>query len=76
MDFLFTATLSANEVDAAYQVYFNQEKYMFLPDTNDKNLSSFSLKREHDEWHDEDLPSPQLRKQAINALEEYLLAQH
>ncbi len=76
MEFLFTTTLTTNKVDAEYQVYFDQEKYMFLPDANDKNLSSFSFKREHDEWHDQNKVAPQLKQQAIGALEKYLLAQH
>ena len=53
----------------AYQVFFDQEKYMFRPDANDKSLLGFSFKREHDEWHDQEPLAPQLKKQAIDALE-------
>jgi hypothetical protein len=76
MEFLFTTNLNAHEKDIVYEVYFDQEKYIFLPEQNDGNLEPFSFKREHDEWHDQDIISPQLRKQALNALDNYLMAQH
>jgi hypothetical protein len=76
MEFLFTTNLSTNEKNILYEVYFDQEKYIFLPEENDLNLEPFSFNREHDEWHDQDIISPQLKKQALNALDNYLLAQH
>ena len=76
MEVLFTTNLSVNDKNAVYHVVFDQEKYTFLPEAKDKELPSFSFKREHDEWHDQELLSPQIKKQAINALENYLLAQH
>ena len=76
MENLFSTNISVNDKNAVYQVFFDNEKYVFLPETKDGELPSFSFKREHDEWHDQELISPQLKKQAINALENYLLAQH
>ena len=76
MEFLFATSLNMNEADTAYNVYFDQEKYIFRPDTNDKSLPAFSFKREHDEWHDQEPLVPQIKLQAINVLEKYLLAQH
>ena len=76
MEFLFTTSLSIDEADAVYEVYFDKEQYVFLPGANDKELSSFSFKREHDEWQEQEQLSPELKTQAINALENYLLAQH
>jgi hypothetical protein len=76
MEFLFTTNLSANEKDIVYKVYFDQEKYIFLPEENNENLDPFSFKREHDEWHDQNSISSQLKKQALDALENYLMAQH
>ena len=76
MEFLFTTSLSIDEADAVYEVYFDKAQYVFLPGANDKESSSFSFKREHDEWHEQDQLSPELKAQAINALENYLLAQH
>lgn len=74
MDALFSTNINVNDTNAVYQVYFAQEKYVFTPEN--KELPSFSFKREYDEWHDQELLSPQLKKQAIDALDNYLLSQH
>ena len=76
MEYLFTANLATDGKDRLYKVYFDKENYNFLPQANDENPAGFSFKREHDEWQDVGTISPQLRKQALQALEEYLLAQH
>ncbi len=74
MDALFSTNINVNDTNSVYQVYFAQEKYVFTPEN--KELPSFSFKREYDEWHDQELLSPQLKEQAIAALENYLLSQH
>ncbi len=76
MDFLFTTTLTLDERDVIYEVHFDNEKYNFSPEVNAAKSPSFSFKREHDEWHEQETIPAQLRQQAINALENYLLAQH
>ena len=76
MELLFTTTLNVNDRPFVYEVHFDNEKYTFSPEASTTKPGSFSFKREHDEWHDEDIISPQLRQQAIDALEKYLLAQH
>lgn len=76
MEFLFATNLNINDSDGVYKVYFDHEKYMFQPDTNDNSLPAFSFKREHDEWHNQEPLTSQIKKQAINVLEKYLLAQH
>ena len=76
MEFLFTTNLSVDEKEVVYEVHFDNEKYTFMPGENDNQLAPFSFKREHDEWQDQDPISAPLKKQAINALENYLLAQH
>ena len=76
MDSLFATNLKINEADAAYKVYFDNEKYIFRPDANDKSLPAFSFKREHDEWHNQEPLASQIKMQAITVLEKYLLAQH
>jgi hypothetical protein len=76
MEHLFSTNISVNDKNTVYQVYFDEEKYVFLPEAKVNELPSFSFKREQDEWHDQQLLSPQLKKQAIDALENYLLAQH
>lgn len=76
MEFLFTTTLIVNEKAVVYEVHFANDKYTFLPKLEDNKPGSFSFKREHDEWHDQDIISPELKTQAIHALEGYLMAQH
>ena len=76
MEYLFTTSLATDEKNHMYKVFFDNEKYNFLPQEGDENFNGFSFKREHDEWHDVGTISTQLRKQALQALEEYLLAQH
>jgi hypothetical protein len=76
MEFLFTTCLNINDKDITYEVHFDKERYSFLPADLNNNSPAFSFKREHDEWQDQESISPQLKTQAINALENYLLAQH
>ncbi len=76
MDALFSTNISVNDKNAVYQVYFDQDKYVFLPEANDNELRSFSFRRENDKWYDLELIDPGLKKQAVDALERYLLAQH
>jgi hypothetical protein len=76
MENLFSTNISVDDKNAVYNVVFDNEKYVFLPEANDNALPSFSFKRENDEWHDQELIAPQLKKQAVGALEKYLLAQH
>lgn len=76
MEHLFSTNIRINNQEIAYQVYFSQEQYVFTPDTVGKEVSSFSFKRENDEWHDMQALPHSLKKQAIDALENYLLAQH
>lgn len=76
MENLFSTNISVNDKNAVYNVVFENEKYVFLPESSDNELPSFSFSRENDEWHDQELIAPQLKKQAVDALENYLLAQH
>ena len=76
METLFSTELSVNNKNVVYQVYFDNEKYVFQLQTTDNAPSSFSFKRGHDEWLEEKVIAPQLKQQAIEALENYLLAQH
>ncbi len=75
MEDLFSTSLAVNNQKVPYRVVFDQEKYIFLPEGS-SSFPSFSFRREHDEWHDQDQVEPQLKKQAIDALENYLLRQH
>lgn len=76
MEELFTVNLSINNQNIVYRVVFENEKYTFISETKDAGFQTFSLKRENDEWHQQaDMP-PELKKQAVDALEKYLLRQH
>lgn len=76
MESLFSTNINIHDKKVVYRVYFDREKYIFSPEIKDEQLPSFSFKREQDEWHDMESLTPQLKTQAINALENYLLAQH
>ena len=76
MENLFSINIAVNDKNVSYHVFFDHEKYIFEPEAKDRQFPSFSFKREHDEWHDQDSLSPQVKQQAITALEKYLLAQH
>ena len=75
MEDLFSTSLAVNNQQAVYRVVFDDDKYMFLPDAG-TSFPTFSFRREHDEWKDQELLAPELKKQAIDALEQYLLKQH
>jgi hypothetical protein len=76
MENLFSTNLSIDNKNVSYHVFFDKEKYTFEPEVKEEPFPAFSFKREHDEWHEQGAVSPQLKQQAISALEKYLLAQH
>lgn len=76
MEDLFTTNLAVNNKNIVYRVVFDKENYVFLSEAGRHELSSFSLRREHDEWHEQQLLPPAVKKQAVDALEKYLLKQH
>ena len=76
MEHLFSTNISVNNQNISYSVVFDHEKYIFIPEGAGKTFPSFSFRREHDEWHDQELLSPEIRQQALDALENYLLKQH
>ena len=76
MENLFTTNIAVNNQNILYRVIFDKEKYVFISEATQKELSSFSFIREHDEWHGQELLPPEIKKQAIDALEKYLLKQH
>ncbi len=76
MEDLFSTNLAVNKQNVVYRVVFDHEKYVFLSEASQPEFPSFSFRREHDEWHDQELLPPDLKKQALDALEKYLLKQH
>ena len=76
MEDLFSTNIAVNNENVIYRVIFDHEKYTFLPEAGKGEYPSFSFSRDHDEWHEQELLAPNLKKQAVNALERYLLKQH
>ena len=76
MEDLFSTNLNVNNENINYRVVFNSDKYVFLSEGDNKAFPSFSFRRGHDEWQDQDLLPPEIKKQAVDALEKYLMKQH
>ena len=76
MEDLFSTNLAVNNQNVVYRVVFDNDKYVFLSEGGQSAFPSFSFRREHDEWLDQELLPPDIKKQAVDALEKYLLKQH
>lgn len=77
MEDLFSTSLKVNGQDINYRVVFDHEKYIFLSSTpGQTSYGSFLFWIEHDDWRDEGGLPPDIRNQAIDALEKYLMRQH
>jgi len=76
MEDLFSTNIAVYNQNVNYRVIFDNEKYVFLPEANNKAFPSFSFRRKHDQWLDQELLQPDIKKQALDALEKYLLKQH
>jgi hypothetical protein len=76
MEDLFSTNLAVNNQNIIYRVIFDNDKYVFLSESDQPEFRSFSFKREHDEWLDQELLPPEIKKQAVDALDKYLLKQH
>lgn len=76
MEDLFSTNIAVNNETVNYRVIFDNEKYVFLSEADNKAFSSFSFKREHDKWLDQELLPTDIKKQAVDSLEKYLLKQH
>ena len=76
MEDLFSTNIAVNNENVNYRVIFDNEKYVFLSEANTKAFPSFSFRRQHDEWLDQELLPPDIKDQAVDALEKYLLKQH
>jgi hypothetical protein len=76
MENLFSTRLEVNRESAFYQVLFDNEKYIFESQNKNNQYANFSLKREHDEWIETNAIPSEIKTQAVDALENYLLKQH
>jgi hypothetical protein len=75
MEDLFTTSIMINDQPVRFRVVFDEEKYEFISEEA-TGSPAFSFRREHDEWVDEQAVSPEIKNQAIEALEKYLMKQH
>lgn len=76
MEDLFSTNIAVDNENINYRVIFDNGKYVFLSEANNKAVPSFSFKREHDQWLDQESLPPEIKTQAVDALERYLLRQH
>lgn len=76
MEDLFSTNIAVNNENVNYRVIFDNEKYVFLSEANNKAFPSFSFRRQHDEWLNQELLPPDIKARAVDALEKYLLKQH
>lgn len=72
---LFSTNIAVNNQNINYRVIFEDDRYTFLSEADNNEFSTFSFKREHDEWLDQNLLPQDIKNQATEALDNYLLRQ-
>lgn len=75
MERLYTTDLTVNGRKATYEVIFENDAYVFHPQSGDEHRV-FAVKREEDEWHPQGQLDDGIKEEAIASLEKYLLSQH
>ncbi len=75
MTALFSTNLDVNHQSVVYQVYEDQGKYVFLSENSDDQFHNFSFVKDGDKWNELELDkvSPDIKKQAVEALNRYVL---
>ena len=73
MDTLFSTNISIDDKNMVYQVVFENGKYTFVSEADNNEFPVFSLSRQGDKWNEHEMISPELKKQAVEALDKYLL---
>jgi hypothetical protein len=76
MEDIFSTNLAINDKNVNYRVIFEDDKYTFITEADTNEWRTFSFRRENDAWVDQDMLPPEIKKQAEDALEKYLLSQH
>ena len=76
MENLFTTSVNVERQTVKYLVQFDHENYHFIAQDIKGSYPDFSLRREHDEWVLVNPLPEEVKKQAVDALEGYLLRQH
>ncbi|WP_207493556.1 hypothetical protein [Aridibaculum aurantiacum] len=75
MEHVTDITVPVNGKDVLFRVNFHDELYTFEPQDADDSISSFDVRREHNDWVPQTSPDPVV-KQAIACLERFMLSQH
>lgn len=75
MTALFSTNLAINNQNVIYQVYEDAGKYVFLSENSDDQFHNFSFIKDGDRWNELELNmvSPEIKKQAVAALNKYLM---
>jgi hypothetical protein len=72
---LFSTNIAVNNQNINYRVIFEDDRYIFLSEADNNEFPTFSFKREHDEWLDQNLLPQDIKNQATEALDNYLMRQ-
>jgi hypothetical protein len=75
MTALFSTNLAINNQNVIYQVFEDGGKYVFLSENSADQFHNFSFVKDGDQWNELELNkvSPEIKKQAVDALNKYLL---
>ncbi len=76
MEHVTDITIPVNGNEIQYRVLFHDEIYTFEPVNTDTSVSSFNIRRHHNEWIPESSNDDPVLKMAIKKLDEFLLSQH
>lgn len=72
---LFSTNIAVNNQNINYRVIFEDDRYTFVSEADNNEFPTFSFKREHEEWLDQNLLPQEIKKQATQALDNYLMRQ-
>jgi hypothetical protein len=77
MEALFSINLAVNGNNVIYQVFEDQGKYVFLSENSANAYHNFSFIKKGEKWIELelDLVPPELKKQAVEALNKFVLTE-
>jgi hypothetical protein len=77
MEALFSINLAVNGNNVIYQVFEDQGKYVFLSENSANAYHNFSFIKKGEKWIELelDLVPPELKKQAVEALNKFALTE-
>ncbi len=75
MEALFSTNLAVNDQNVVYQVFEDGGKYVFLSENSSGPFHNFSFVKDGDKWNELELNlvPPEVKKQAVEALNKYVL---